>query len=242
MELERNQLSLTVTERVVGDVTILRCEGRLVAGSEADCLRERMSTCLLERSDIVLHVGDVAFIDSSGLGMLVRLLATSRRLGGDLKLCQVPDNILRVLKMTNLTQVFDVYGSEESAVAAAYRRRTSGEHVSSRGATVLCVDQSNDVLACVRETLRSAGYNAVTNNNLHDSLILVRAMRPAFLVLGPSLGGSASAQRAFRDACSALPVIELGEQFSTQDAGQAATDLLLKIDSCRQMRATSALE
>jgi anti-sigma B factor antagonist len=239
MGLERNHVSLTVSERVVGDVTILRCEGRLVAGSEADCLRERISVVLLERRDIALHLGDVSFIDSSGLGMLVRLLTTSRRMGGDLKLCQVPDNILRILKMTNLTQVFDVHGSEESAVAAAYQRRTSGEQMSSGGATVLCVDQSNDVLACVREILRSAGYNAVTSNNLHDSLILARAMRPTFLVLGPSLGGSAGTQRAFRDACSALQVIELGEQFSTQDAGQAATDLLSKIDSCRQMRAGS---
>ena len=104
---------------------------------------------------------------------------------------------------------------------------------------MLCVDQSNDVLACVREILRNAGYNAVTNNNLHDSLILVRAMRPAMLVLGPTLGGSTGTQRAFRDACSALPVIELGEQFSTQDAGQAAGDLLSKINSCRQQRAGS---
>ena len=232
-------MSLTVSERVLGDVTILRCEGRLVAGSEANSLRERMSVALLEHSDIVLHMGDVTFIDSSGLGMLVRLFTTARRMGHDLKLCHVPDNILRVLKMTNLTQVFDVHESEESAVGAAYRRRTSGEQASSGGPTVLCVDQSNDVLACVREILRSAGYNPVTNNNLHDSLILVRAMRPALLVLGPSLGGSASAQRAFRDACSSFSVIELGEQFSTQDAGQAASDLLSKIDCGRPMRASS---
>jgi CheY-like chemotaxis protein len=194
---------------------------------------------LQDRQDVVLHLGQVDFIDSSGLGMLVRLLTTIRRAGRDLKMCQVPDVVLRVLQITNLTKLFDVYESEEAAVSSVYKRQISSEPAIGRGPTALCVDQSSDVLACVREILRSAGYTIITNSNLHDALILMRATRPSLLILGPTLGGSPGTQRTFRDACATIPVVELGDQFSTQDAGQAAAELLGKIGSCLQTRGPS---
>ena len=232
-------MPLTVEARVVGDVTIVRCAGRIVAGTETECLRDRISSALQERREVVLQLSEVAFIDSSGLGMLVRLLTSTRRAGGDLKLCQVPEPILKVLKATSLNQLFEVHESEQSAVSSVYKRRISSEQVTSQGPTVLCVDHSNDVLACLRQILRGAGYNVLTNTNLHDSLILMRATRPNVIVLGPNLGGAPGTQQAFKNACATLPVVELGEQFHAQDAGQAASDLLSRIDSCRQIRASS---
>jgi anti-sigma B factor antagonist len=233
-------LPLTLDTRGVGDVSIIRCGGRIVAGSETDSLREHINMILQDRRDIVLHLGDVVFIDSSGLGMLVRLLTTTRRVGGDLKLCQVRDDVLKVLKITNLTKLFDVHESEQSAIASVYKRQTVSEQVGSKGSTVMCVDQSVDVLACLRQVLRSTGYNILSNSNLHDSLILIRATRPSLLILGPNLGGSAATQRAFREACATVPVVELGDQFSTQDAGEAASDLLAKIGSCLQTHGLSS--
>ncbi len=234
-------MPLTLATRTIGDVIIIRCQGRIVAG-ETECLRDRVIRALQDRREIILQLGEVAFIDSSGLGMLVRLLTHVRRAGGDLRLCQVNEPILKILKITNLSQLFNVYESEEAAVTSVYRIHHSAAQVSHNAPTALCVDPSNDVLACVRQILQSAGYNVLTNSNLHDSLILIRAARPGLLVLGPTLGGSARTQRAFQDACLSLPVVELGDQFSTQDAGQAATDLLSKIDSCRQMRGSAASE
>jgi anti-sigma B factor antagonist len=233
-------LPLTFDARAVGDVTIIRCGGRIVAGSETDSLREHITTTLQERRDIVLHLGDVVFIDSSGLGMLVRLLTTTRRIGGDLKLCQVSDDVLKILKITNLTKLFDVHESEQSAISSVYKRQTVSEQAAGKGPTVMCVDQSADVLACLRHVLRSTGYNILTNSNLHDSLILIRATRPSLLILGPNPGGSPATQRAFREACATIPVVELGDQFSTQDAGEAASELLGKIGSCMHPRGLSS--
>jgi len=220
---------LSLNTRGVGDVTIVRCSGRIVAGGETESLREHIGGLLPDRKGIVLHLGEVVFIDSSGLGMLVRLLTSTRRAGGDLKLCNVPPAVLKVLKMTNLIMLFDTHESEEDVVSAFYRRSNTSERVAFAGPSVLCVDPSADVLAYLRELLRSVGYSVLTNSHLHDSLILIRATRPSLIILGPNLTASPGTQQSFRAACATAPVVELGNEFSTLVAGQAASELLEKI-------------
>jgi anti-sigma B factor antagonist len=223
------QVPLTLNTRGVGDVTIVRCSGRIVAGGETESLRGHIIGLLEDRKGIVLHLGEVVFIDSSGLGMLVRLLTNTRRASGDLKLCNVPQDVHKILRMTNLITLFDTHESEEDAVSAFYRRNTTSERVAFAGPSVLCVDQSADVLAYLREVLRSAGYSVLTNSHLHDSLILIRATRPSLIILGPNLMASPGTQQNFRAACATAPVVELGNEFSTLDGGQAASELLEKI-------------
>jgi anti-sigma B factor antagonist len=223
---------LSLNTRGVGDVTIVRCTGRIVAGVETESLRQHVSGLLQDCKGIVLHLGEVVFIDSSGLGTLVRLLTSARRVSADLKLCDVPPAVRQVLKMTSLIKLFDTHESEEEAVAAFYRRNPTSEQVAFAGPNVLCVDQSADVLAYLRELLRSAGYNVLTNSNLRDSLILIRASRPGLMILGPSLTASPGTQQNFKAACATMAVVELGDEFSTLDAGQAASELLEKIRVC----------
>jgi anti-sigma B factor antagonist len=220
---------LSLNPRGVGDVMIVRCSGRIVAGGETESLRKHVSELLPDHSNVVLHLGEVVFIDSSGLGMLVRLLTSTRQARGDLKLCNLPESIHKILQMTSLITLFDTHESEENAVLAFYRRQTPPTRPPLGGLTILCIDQSVDVLACLRELLHRAGYNILTNNNLRDSLILLKATRPALTILGPNLKAAPGTEQAFRTACAASPVLELGDEFSTLDAGQAATDLLEKI-------------
>lgn len=222
-------MPLSLHTRGVGDVTIVRCSGRIVAGDETETLRKQVSELLPDRSEVVLHLGEVVFIDSSGLGMLVRLLTSIRRARGDLKLCNLPESIRRVLQMTSLTTLFDIHPAEEDAVLAFYRRQSVAARPAMAGPAVLCIDQSVDVLAYLRELLQRAGYNVLTNNNLRDSLILLRATRPGLTILGPSLKAAPGTEQDFRLACAAVPVLELESQFSTLDAGQAATGLLEKV-------------
>lgn len=230
--LPGSTVPLSLNTRGVGKVTIVRCSGRIAAG-ETEVLHLHVNELLRDRADIALHLGEVAFIDSSGLGMLVRLLTSTRRAGGDLKLCQLPEFVHKVLKMTNLITLFDTYESEEDAILSFYRRSVAPARTSQTGLTVLCVDQSADVLAYLRELLVRAGYNVLTNNNLRDSLILLRATRPGLTILGPNLKASPATEQAFRSASAASPLLELGEEFSTQEAGQAASGLLEKIRALR---------
>ena len=226
--LRGGTVPLSLNTRGVGKVTIVRCSGRIAAG-ETEVLHLHVNELLRDRSDIALHLGEIVFIDSSGLGMLVRLLTSTRRAGGDLKLCQLPEVIQKVLKITSLITLFDTHDSEEDAILAFYRRQAAPARTTQSGPTILCVDQSSDVLAYLRELLVRAGYNVLTNNNLRDSLILLRVTRPGLTILGPNLKASPGTEQAFRSASAASPLLELGEEFSTLEAGQAASELMEKI-------------
>ena len=224
-------MPLAFKARGVGTVTVVQCSGRIVAGSETDALRVHISGMMQDRKDFVLHLGEVAFIDSSGLGTMVRLLTTTRKSHGDLKLCNVPQAIEKLLKMSNLNLLFETHDSEESAISAFYRRDVAPEDSHAYGPPVLCVDQSSDVLAYLRELLKSSGHQVHTTSNLPDALILIRATCPVLMIVGPSLTASPSTQQAFQAACARVPVVELGNDFSTQDAGEAASRLLESIQA-----------
>ena len=224
---EGSLVPLSLNTREVGKVTIVRCSGRIASG-ETDVLQTHIVDLLRDRSDIVLHLGEVVFIDSNGLGMLVRLMTSTRSARGDLKLCQIPEPVHKILKITNLTTLFDIHDTEENAVLAFYHRQAAPARAAQTGLTVLCIDSSANVLAYLRELLGHGGYNVLTSNNLRDGMILLRATRPGLAVLGPSPKGAPGAEEAFRSAFAA-PVIELGQEFSTLDAGQAASELLEKI-------------
>jgi len=220
---------VTLDTREVGRVTIVRCQGRIIAGAETELLRAHIAHLLRDRKAIVLNLCEVGFVDSSGLGAVVRAHTSARQLHGDVKLCNVPEPIHKVLQMTHLVKLFDIHDSEENAVAAFYRLTKSWEKLKTTGPSVLCIDRSTDVLAYLRELLRRAGYEAYTTDNLRDSLILMRVTPPGLLVVGADLTGSPATQQAFQSACAKVPVVELGSEFCTLDAGEAASGLLEKI-------------
>ena len=221
-------MPLSFITREVGAVTVVCCSGRIVTG-ETETLHSHFRELLLDRSDILLDLGEVVFIDSSGLGLLVRLLTSTRRASGDLKLCRVPENVRKVLKLTNISSLFDTFESEEEGILAFYRRQKAPSRTAPTGITVLCVDQSANVLAYLRELLTRSGYNVLTSNNLRDSLILLRATRPGLAILGPNLTAAPGTEQSFRAASAACPVLELGDEFSRLEASEATSGLLEKI-------------
>jgi anti-sigma B factor antagonist len=222
---------LSMDTRGVGKVTVVRCNGRIVAGMETESLRAHISGMMRDRYNFVLDLSDVALIDSTGLGTMVRLLTSTRQSRGDLKLCNVPQNVDKVLKLTNLTSLFETHDSEESAISAFYRRSPSLELAASPGRPVICIHPNNDVLAYLRELLRRGGYDVHTSTSLRDSMILIRVARPDLILLGPGLTASPATQQAFDVARKKIMVIELGPEFSTLEAGEAASQLLDSIQT-----------
>lgn len=222
-------MPLTIDTRRVGRVTVVRCAGRMVAGPESESVRQHIKELLPGDKHVVLHLGEVTFMDSSGLGTMVRMAGVLRASGGDLKLCQVTQEVGHVLKITNLSQLFPMYEKEEEAIAAFYQRAGGSEAAQGSGARLLCVDYSADVLAYLRELLGRAGYEVLSSNHVPDALLLLRATRPALVVLGPNLRASGGTRDAFDKECSKLPVVELGQEFSTLHAGEAGVELLKKI-------------
>jgi anti-sigma B factor antagonist len=219
---------LCAETRRIGEVVLVTCMGRVVAGPHADFLRDQIRSLLPENKDIILHLGEVTFIDSGGLGMLVRLLASARAAGGDIKLCHVPREIHHTLTITNLSTLFDTHDTQQEAISAFYQRAPSVTKATASAVPILCVDTSTDVLAYLRELLLRAGYNPLTNNNIHDSLILLTAARPKLVIFGPNPPSEhpTEAWERFRKAAMCLPLVELERDFSSREAGQAGTQLI----------------
>jgi anti-sigma B factor antagonist len=223
-------MRLALDTRQVGRVTIVCCNGRIVSGGESEALLAHVSWLLHDRRSIVLHLGDVAFIDSSGLGTMVRTLTSVRQAHGELKLCNVPEHVRKVLELSHLTKLFDAHESEEKAVAAFYSPKARTDAVVPTSRSVLCLDTDANVLAYLRELLR-AGYDVHTSSHLRDAMLLMRITHFDVVLVGPDIPASDSARSAFQSACAKLQVIELGSEFSTRDAGEAGAALLETIEA-----------
>ncbi len=171
-------MALRIESRPVGDVLVVQCHGRIVNGSEVNALHAYFGDTRSKYADVVMQLNQVEFIDSSGLGALVRLMHTSRTKHGDLKLCGAPESVRKVLQMTNLLTLFELYDSLEEAITAAYlgSRYSKGKEGDTRP-RVLCLVDSGDVRALIREVLFSAGYNAVVTAKVEDAKILLKAMK-----------------------------------------------------------------
>ncbi|MGH9711093.1 MAG: STAS domain-containing protein [Candidatus Acidiferrales bacterium] len=111
-------MTLHATARTHGDATIIECSGRLVLGEESAHLRQVVKAALASSNRIVLDLGGVSYIDSSGLGTLAGLYAAARNAGGGIKLANLNSRMRDMLQMTRLLTVFDVYDRAEQAAAS----------------------------------------------------------------------------------------------------------------------------
>jgi anti-anti-sigma factor len=218
---------ISFESRRVGNITVLMCTGRIVEGVESTALRQFLEDLLQDGPHLILHLGGVDFIDSSGLGLLVRCATRTRNAGGSIKLCALAPRITEVLKATHLVKILESYESEAEAITAFYRSGGSGSGAAPLRTDILCVDESADMQAYVRELLGQAGYGVVTAGNLPDALILLQATRARVVIINAALRlVRTHAADQFNRLADALAVIELPVDFSGRDAGEAAQRLL----------------
>jgi anti-sigma B factor antagonist len=88
-----------------GDKAVVKCHGRLVAGTTEELYQE-VKQLLPQAKVVVVDLADLTYVDSSGLGTLVRLHTSARRLGCELKLLHLGKQLRNILKLTNLLSVF----------------------------------------------------------------------------------------------------------------------------------------
>ena len=225
-------MKLHLESRPVGEVLIIQCQGRIVGGNEVLKLHALVGDSLAKYSDIVLQCDQLEFIDSSGLGALVRLLQTARTKRGDLKLTRLPPHIRKTLEMTHLISQFEVYDSVEEAITAAYlgSRYSPGKAGDARP-RILCIYESSDVCTFLREVLCSGGYNALTTSNIDDAKILLKATKAKLAVVSArmqSVYGKPTRQ-ALQEIDPAVLLVILDENFAAQDPGEAAERLLSQV-------------
>ena len=114
-------MTLKMETRVVDEVTVVSCIGRIVFGDEANALRDTLKQLLLSTRQVVLNLSGVTYIDSGGLGTLVGVYSSARAGGADIKLTGLGQRLRDVLQITKLVTVFEVYDNEQQAITA-FRR------------------------------------------------------------------------------------------------------------------------
>lgn len=112
-------MSFKATPRVTGGVTVIDVSGRITLGEGSAALREMVRDLLLKgQKRIVLNLGDVNYIDSSGIGELVSGYTTVKNQGGELKLLNLTRKVHDLLQITKLFTVFDVHTDERAALSS----------------------------------------------------------------------------------------------------------------------------
>jgi anti-sigma B factor antagonist len=110
---------MKASSRRVDGVTILDLSGRITLGEGSVVLRDQIRDLLGKgEKKLLLNLGDVTYIDSSGIGELVSAFTTVRNQGGELKLLNLTKKVHDLLQITKLYTVFDVKDDEASAVKA----------------------------------------------------------------------------------------------------------------------------
>ena len=108
---------MVIEERVVGDVTILDLKGKMTLGEGDELLKDKINSLIHQgQKKLLLNLESVPYIDSAGLGEIVRTYTTVSRQGGNLKLVNLTKRITDLLSITKLLTVFETYETESDAV------------------------------------------------------------------------------------------------------------------------------
>jgi anti-sigma B factor antagonist len=110
---------MQIEERVVKDVTILDLKGKMTLGEGDELLKDKINSLIQQgHRRLVLNLEAVPYIDSAGLGEIVRTYTTVSRQGGKLKLLNLTKRIQDLLAITKLLTVFETFDNEQEAVAS----------------------------------------------------------------------------------------------------------------------------
>jgi anti-sigma B factor antagonist len=110
---------MQIEERSIGDVTILDLKGKMTLGEGDELLKDKINSLIHQgQRKLLLNLEGVPYIDSAGLGEIVRTYTTVSRQGGSLKLVNLTKRITDLLSITKLLTVFETFDSEQDAVAS----------------------------------------------------------------------------------------------------------------------------
>ncbi len=114
---------MKIDERAVDGVTILDLHGKMLIGEGDELLREKINQLVENGTErIVLNLAEVPYVDSAGLGEIVRCYTTVKHKNGELKLLHLTKRIHDLLSITKLLTVFETYDNEGEAVKSFQKK------------------------------------------------------------------------------------------------------------------------
>jgi anti-sigma B factor antagonist len=111
-------MSLQLTTRYLGDVSIVDCTGRIILGEECAAIRDHVKKLLAESPNVVLNLAEVSYVDSSGVGVLTSLYTSAQAAKGSIKLAGLTTRVRDLLQITKLVTIFEIYDSPGDAAAS----------------------------------------------------------------------------------------------------------------------------
>lgn len=108
---------MQIHQRSVGDVTVIDLNGKMTLGEGDELLRDKVNSLIAQgQKKLVLNLAEVPYIDSAGLGEIVRTYTTVSRQGGVLKLLALTKRIQDLLAITKLLTIFETFDTEDEAI------------------------------------------------------------------------------------------------------------------------------
>lgn len=110
---------MTIKEKIHDNIAILTLKGDLIGEPDTGNLKEKTRSLASDNiKQVIMDLGGVNFINSSGLGTLISILTTLRNVGGELRLANVSDKVENLFVITKLVKVFDTYETVDRALAS----------------------------------------------------------------------------------------------------------------------------
>ena len=110
---------MQLKEKIENGVAVLSLKGELLGEPDTTTIREKIHSLVSDQvKQVVLDLGGVSYMNSSGLGTLIAALTTVRNSGGDLRLARVEGKVQNLFVMTQLVKVFDTYETVDRALSS----------------------------------------------------------------------------------------------------------------------------
>ena len=215
-------MSLSVQIRRAGEVVVVACRGTVAGGTAAGDLQRHIEPLLPLEPNIVLDLAEVTFLDSGGVGVLVRLLHRTRNASGDLKLCGLPRRVADMLRITRLDGVFDVRADADEAIAAFYQPSRFADARPPLGGDILCVVEAPELLAYICGVLRAAGYRVLPCGNVADAAVLLKVSSPRAILAGAGTRARLESVRAGK----AVAILDLPADLGSRDPRESSRELV----------------
>lgn len=226
--VKRGNMSLNLQSCFRGNVYIIRCAGRIMAGQETTNLEAALDMAEREFSSIVLNLGEVTRVDSMGLGLIVRHTARLNKRGGTIRLAAPQPFVTHLLNITKTSDFLKSFPTEEAAIESALTQPAPRQPEPAKHSKLLVFDPSADLCMFVHKILSQHGFDVRTVCSLQDAKILLLADQVDYILVGPGTP-QLPAEMAAGKLSTLAPkaaALQLPADFKARDAVDATQGLL----------------
>jgi anti-anti-sigma factor len=199
-----------------------------MAGQEAMTLESALDLAELEFARFVLNLSEVTRVDSMGLGLLVRHASRLNKRGGTIRLAAPQPFVAHLLHITKLSSFLESYPTEEDAIQSFLKQQSPQQTQQKHGLRVLVFDPSADLCMFVQTVLSQHGFDVRTTCAFRDAKTLLRVDAVDYILVGPGTPqlSSETAAKELNTLAPAASALQLGADFKSNDAFEAAESLL----------------